>query len=49
MSASSFSVYHSSNICIKVGHELQVLSSENSVQSNVNIRSMIPILSFSEL
>jgi hypothetical protein len=43
MSASSFSVYHGSNICIKFGYGLQFLSFETSVQNNVNIRLMIPI------
>jgi len=31
MRDSSFSMYYSSNICIKVGHGLQPLSSETSV------------------
>lgn len=43
MRAGSSSVYYRSNIYIKVGHGLQSLSSEASVQNNVNIRSMIPI------
>jgi hypothetical protein len=44
MGASSFSMFYRSNICIKVEHGLQPLSSETSVQNYVNIRSMIPIL-----
>ena len=43
MRASSFSVYYSSNICTKVGHGPQPLSSETSVQSNANVRSVISI------